>query len=114
MLGLASAAVGTSKAGLSKVSGQTSIESGGTLGLDANPVLVGFWRDYPSTFARKTRRAWIPGQAGNDKVPGMTGCAYFCRYTRTHSTSMVAGNWLSATVPPRVPPTATFSNRYCG
>ncbi len=34
-------AVGTNTAGLGTVSGQTSIESGGTLGLDASSVLVG-------------------------------------------------------------------------
>ena len=34
-------AVGTSTRGLSSVSGQTSIESGGTLGLNASSVLVG-------------------------------------------------------------------------
>jgi filamentous hemagglutinin len=34
-------AVGTTTASLSSLSGQTSVESGGTLGLDANSVLVG-------------------------------------------------------------------------
>lgn len=34
-------AVGTTTAGMASMSGQTSIESGGTLGLDANSVLVG-------------------------------------------------------------------------